>query len=145
MSLFRASPRNVNLGLTILRIATAVVFINHGRQKLFVYGFTGVSGAFAHMGVPAPGLMGPLIGILEFFGGIALLIGLFTRLLSLAFVCDMLGAIFLVQLSKGFGGFEFEFMLLCASLTLALAGAGRFGVDEMLAQRRERGSPASVR
>src|SRR5436305_10851656 len=106
MSFFRSSPRSVDVGLAILRIAEAAVFINHGYQKLFVYGFSGVTGAFGHMGVPLPGLMGPLIGILEFFGGIALIVGLLTRLVALGFMCDMLGAIFLVLFKNGFSHFE---------------------------------------
>src|SRR6266480_1270287 len=139
MSLFRASPRQLNLGLAALRLAVATIFIRHGAQKLFVFGFAGVSGAFAHMGVPFPGLMGPLIGVLEFFGGIALVIGLLTRLLALGFVCDMLGAILLVLLKKGFSGFELEFMLLGSSVALVLMGAGRFSVDSLFADRRDRG------
>jgi len=87
------------------------------------------------MGVPFPGLMGPLIGLLEFFGGIALLVGFLTRLLGVAFALDMLGAILLVQLKKGFSGYEFEFLLLAASAALFLTGAGRFSVDAFLAGR----------
>jgi len=139
MSLFRASPRQPNLGLAALRLAVATIFIRHGAQKLFVFGFAGVTGAFTHMGVPFPGLMGPLIGLLEFFGGIALVIGLLTRLVALGFVCDMLGAILLVLLKKGFSGFELEFLLLGSSLALLLTGAGRFSVDSLIADRRDRG------
>jgi len=136
MILFRSpSPRQLSLGLAALRLAIAAIFINHGRQKLFVYGFAGVTGAFTHMGVPMPGLMGPFIGLLEFFGGIALAIGLLTRLFALGFVFDMLAAILLVQLKKGFSGFEFEFLLLGSSLALVLAGAGGFSVDALLARR----------
>jgi putative oxidoreductase len=136
MILFRSpSPRQLSLGLAALRLAVAAVFINHGRQKLFVYGFAGVTGAFTQMGVPVPGLMGPLIGLLEFFGGIALAIGLLTRLFALGFVFDMLGAILLVQLKRGFGGFELEFLLLGSSLALVLAGAGEFSVDALLGRR----------
>jgi putative oxidoreductase len=136
MILFRApSPRQLSLGLAALRIAVAAVFINHGYQKVFVYGFAGVTGAFTHMGVPMPGVIGPFIGLLEFFGGIALLIGLLTRLFALGFVCDMLGAILLVLLKKGFSGYELEFLLLVASLTLLLTGAGGFSVDAVFARR----------
>ncbi len=139
MILFRsASPRQISVGLAVLRVAVAAVFINHGRQKLFVYGFAGVTGAFTQMGVPFPGIMGPFIGLLEFFGGIALLLGLLTRLLAVGFVCDMLGAIVLVQLKRGFSGYELEFMLLGSSLALALTGAGRFSVDAFLAARQEK-------
>jgi putative oxidoreductase len=136
MILFRSpSPRQLSIGLAALRLAIAAIFINHGRQKLFVYGFAGVTGAFTHMGVPMPGLMGPFIGLLEFFGGIALAIGLLTRLFALGFVFDMLAAILLVQLKKGFSGYEFEFLLLGSSLALLLAGAGGFSVDALLARR----------
>ena len=131
------SPRQLSIGLAVLRVAVAAVFINHGRQKLFVYGFAGVTGAFTQMGAPFPGIMGPFIGLLEFFGGIALLLGLLTRLLAVGFVCDMLGAILLVQLKRGFSGYELEFLLLGSSLALALTGAGRFSVDAFLAARQE--------
>jgi putative oxidoreductase len=136
MFLFRStSSRQLSIGLAVLRVAVAAVFINHGRQKLFVYGFAGVTGAFTQMGVPFPGIMGPLIGLLEFFGGIALVVGFLTRLLGVAFALDMLGAILLVQLKKGFSGYELEFLLLAASVALFLTGGGRFSVDAFLAGR----------
>jgi len=138
MSFFRSSPRQVSIGLAVLRVAVATIFIRHGAQKLFVFGFAGVTGAFTHMGVPLPGFMGPFIGLLEFFGGIALVIGLLTRLVALGLVFDMLGAIVLVRLKGGFSSYELEFLLLGSSLALALTGAGRFSVDALLADRREK-------
>ncbi len=138
MIFFRSpSARQLSIGLVALRVAVAAVFINHGRQKLFVYGFAGVTGAFTQMGVPFPGIMGPFVGLLEFFGGIALIIGLLTRPLALAFAIDMLVAILLVQLKKGFSGYELEFLLLGSSVALLLTGAGRFSVDALLARRQE--------
>ena len=141
MSFLRASsPRQMSLGLAALRLAVATIFIRHGAQKLFVYGFAGVTGAFTQMGVPFPGVMGPFIGLLEFFGGIALAMGFLTRLVALGFVFDMLGAILLVQLKRGFSGYELEFLLLGSSLALALVGAGRFSVDALLAGRHAKES-----
>jgi putative oxidoreductase len=138
MSFFRPSAREASVGLTLLRLATGTVFIRHGYQKLFGFGFAGVTGAFTHMGVPLPGIIGPLIALLEFFGGIALILGLLTRLVALGFVLDMLGAILLVQLKSGFSHFELEFMLLGASLALLFTGAGRFSIDSAVADRQER-------
>jgi putative oxidoreductase len=130
MSFFRSpSPRQLSLGLAVLRVAVATIFIKHGAQKLFVFGFAGVTGAFTHMGIPFPGFTGPFIGLLEFFGGIALLLGLFTRLIAVGFVFDMLVAILLVKLKGGFSGYELEFLLLGSSLALFLTGAGRFSID----------------
>jgi putative oxidoreductase len=145
MSVFRSpSPRQQSLGLAALRIAVAAVFINHGRQKLFVYGFAGVTGAFTQMGVPLPGITGPLIAVLEFLGAIALLVGFLTRPIALLFVFDMLGAIFLVQLKNGFSHFELEFLLLGSSLALFLTGAGSFSVDSLLAARKEKNTANQI-
>ena len=142
MLLFRpSSSRQVSLGLAALRIAAGTIFIRHGAQKLFTFGFAGVTGAFTHMGVPLPGVTGPFIGLLEFFGGIALVIGVLTRLLALGFAFDMLGAILLVQLKNGFSHYELEFLLLVSSVALFLAGAGRFSVDAFIAGR---GAPPAL-
>jgi putative oxidoreductase len=136
MSFFRApSLRQLNLGLAVLRVAVATIFIRHGAQKLFVFGFAGVTGAFTHMGVPLPGFTGPFIGLLEFFGGIALLWGFLTRPIALLFVFDMLVAILLVKLKGGFSGYELEFLLCASSLALFLTGGGSFSVDALLGRR----------
>ena len=145
MSIFRSpSSRQISIGLAVLRVAVAAVFINHGRQKLFVYGFAGVTGAFTQMGIPFPGIMGPLIGLLEFFGGIALLFGFLTRLVTIGFVLDMLGAILLVQLKRGFSGYELEFLLLGSSVALFLTGAGGFSIDALLAGRDKPLTPGEI-
>ena len=137
MFFFRSpSPRALSLGLAVLRIAIGTIFIRHGAQKLFIYGFAGVAGAFTQMGVPFPGITGPFIAVLEFFGGIALVIGLLTRVVAVGLAFDMVVAILLVQLKRGFSGYELEFLLLGSSVTLALAGAGLFSVDALIAGRR---------
>ena len=137
MFLFRApSNRQLSLGLLLLRIAVGAVFIGHGRQKLFGMGFAGVSGMFSHMGVPLPGVMGPFVALLEFFGGIALILGLLTRLVSLGFAIDMLVAILLVRLKDGFSHYELEFLLCASGFALLLMGAGEFSIDAMLGRRK---------
>ena len=131
-------PQRLNAALVILRIVVGAIFIAHGAQKLFVFGLAGVVGAFGQMGVPLPAVTGPAIAFLEFFGGIAVVLGLFTRPLGLLLAADMLGAIALVKISKGLvGGYEFELSLLGIALALALAGAGEYSLDRVLAARKD--------
>ena len=137
--LFSTDTRRQAPGLAIVRIITGIVFVAHGGQKLFQYGLAGVTGTFTQMGIPLPGITAPLVSILEFAGGFALVIGLLTRLVALGLVIDMLGAILLVHLAGGFflpAGYEFALTLLCASLALVIGGPGRFSVDETIARRQ---------
>ena len=85
-----------------------------------------------------PTISGPLVALLEFFGGLALIIGLLTRLAALGLAIDMLGAILIVHLAGGFflpAGYEFALLLMAASLTVAIAGPGAFSVDGSIAGR----------
>lgn len=136
--LFRTSARQGDVALLALRIVAGLVFTAHGAQKLFVYGIAGVQGAFTSMGAPLPFITGPFIAGLEFFGGIALVVGLLTRLVALGLVADMLGAILLVHFANGFfapKGYEFVFTLMGASLALLVAGAGGYSVDAIVGRR----------
>ncbi len=137
--LFASTPRHQAIGIVVLRVLTGVVFAAHGYQKLFVYGMGGVQGAFTKMGAPMPMITGPLVALLEFFGGLALVIGLLTRLAALGLAIDMLGAILIVHLAGGFflpAGYEFALLLFAASLALGVAGPGAFSVDATIAGRR---------
>lgn len=139
-TLFKSpSARQIDIALLIIRAVTGVIFIAHGWQKLFVYGFGGVSGAFAHMGVPAPEVLGPFVALVEFFGGVALVIGLLTRLAALGLAFNMLVAMALVHIKSGFfnpGGIEFPLSLFAAAIVLVFTGAGSFSSDRAVGARR---------
>jgi len=142
MILFRsASPRQTDIGLTILRIVLGVVFMAHGWQKLFVLGLPGVTSGFAQMGIPMPGVMAPFITLLELFGGIALIVGLLTRLAAFGLAADMLVATLLVHMKNGFfapKGIEFTLLLMAGALAVMLAGPGAYSLDALIG-RRSRG------
>ncbi|WKW13407.1 DoxX family protein [Pseudogemmatithrix spongiicola] len=125
--------------LAALRVAIGGIFAAHGAQKLFVYGIDGVTGAFGGMGIPMPGITGPLTGVVELLAGLALVVGLMTRLAGLGLAVIMLGAIGMVHIGAGFwapNGVEFPLALMAGATTIALAGAGRFSLDAAIAARR---------
>ena len=132
------SPRQLDLGLTLLRVVAGIIFAAHGGQKLFVFGLDGVAGSFGQMGVPLAGLVGPLVAFIEFFGGLALVAGLFTRVAGVGLAAVMLGAKALVHAPAGFfapSGIEFVLMLFGAAATLAVTGAGRWSLDALLGRK----------
>ena len=139
MSLFRtASARQTDIGITILRLVVGAIFVAHGGQKLFVFGFDGVAGAFGQMGIPMAGVIGPFVALVEFFGGLALITGLLTRLASLGLLSTMVVAILKVHLPNGFfapTGLEFPLALVGSTAMLALAGAGRWSFDSLIGRR----------
>jgi putative oxidoreductase len=135
--------RNAGWGLTVLRVVVGIVFIMHGYQKLFVWGFDGVEQGFAGMGIPLPGISAIVVSLVEFFCGLALLLGLFTRLAAIPPAIVMIVAITMVHLKNGFynpQGVEFPLTLLAALVCLMLAGPGEAALDNALARRR---GPAS--
>jgi putative oxidoreductase len=130
--------RQLNAGLAVLRVVTGLIFVAHGGQKLFVFGLAGVTSSFTQMGVPLPGVTAPLVALLEFFGGLALVLGLLTRLAALGLAIDMLGAILLVKIKGGFfapRGTEYELLLFTAAVALALIGPGAISIDNAIAGR----------
>ncbi|MGH7446285.1 MAG: DoxX family protein [Longimicrobiales bacterium] len=130
-----------NAGLTLLRVVTGLIFAMHGWQKLFQFGLEGVTSGFAEMGVPLPAITAPGVSLLELVGGIALIVGLLTRVFSALLAIDMIGAILIVHLAAGFflpEGYEFALIMFAASAALALMGAGAWSVDHVIASRRNR-------
>ena len=139
------SRRQIDTALAVLRVVLGITFILHGGQKLFVFGFSGVSGAFAQMGIPAPGLLGPFVAFVEFFGGIAILLGLLTRLAALGIGATMVVAILTVHLKNGFfapTGIEFPLSLLGSAIALVIMGAGDFSLDALIGKRLNGGAVA---
>jgi putative oxidoreductase len=119
--------KSQSLGIAVLRIVVGIVFLAHGYQKVFKFGFHGVAGMLGHMGIPLPAVAAVVLMIVEFVGGILLVTGLATRLPAALLAIDMLVAISAVHAKNGFfnpGGVEFPLTLLAACICLALSGGG---------------------
>ncbi|MBI1725695.1 MAG: DoxX family protein, partial [Candidatus Rokubacteria bacterium] len=111
------------------------VFLVHGAQKLFQFGLGGTAGFLGSLGVPAPTLAAVVVIAVELLGGLAMILGAFTRVVALVLAVHMLVAIVLVHITAGFflpKGYEFALTLLGANLTLFLTGAGAASVDAAL-------------
>jgi putative oxidoreductase len=141
MSTFSAATdKNIDRAMLVLRLVLAAIFIVHGYQKVFVFGPSAVGEMFGHMGIPLPSVAGPFIALLEFAGGIALLLGLFTRVFAFLLACDMLGAMIFVHAKAGFSapkGIENVLGNFGMLVTVALLGAGAYSIDAMLARRKQ--------
>lgn len=123
------------MGLTFVRVIVGLVFVVHGAQKMFMFGPSGVAGAMAQMGIPAPALSAWIVMLLEFFGGLALMAGLLTRVVSALFAFQMLVAVIAVHLKAGFflpAGYEYALTLMVASIGLAVGGPGALALDNTI-------------
>jgi len=144
--------------IIILRLVTGIVFFAHGAQKMLGwfggYGFTGTMGFFTGM-LHIPAVFAFLAIAAEFFGGLGLLFGLFTRVAAFGIFCDMLVAVAMVHRQFGFfmnwagtqkgEGFEFHLLALAITAFLMIRGAGAASVDRLLFASAGDESKARVR
>jgi putative oxidoreductase len=136
---------NAGLSTLALRIPIGIIFMAHGAQKLFAwfggYGLEGTGKWMASIGLEPGYLMALMAGGAEFFGGLALVIGLLVRPAGVALAFAMLIAIFGVHIGNGLfmskNGYEFALALLAASVSLAISGAGSLSIDRILAGTKD--------
>ena len=142
--------------VVLIRIAVATVFVSEGLQK-FLYPAALGAGRFAKIGIPAPEVMGPVIGVLEIVCGALVLAGLLTRVASLLLIADMVVALLStkVPILLGHGFWRFaapsggkpgvwamlheartDLAMLLGSLFLFIVGAGFWSVDARLVPPR---------
>jgi putative oxidoreductase len=123
----------------ILRVGTGLIFIPHGYPKMTGGGGEEKGGhahltqSLAQLGLPFPYAFAVLVGAIEFFGGILLILGLQTQWASLALAFVMLVATGRVLMQRGFvSNADFPFSLLVATLALALLGGGTVSLEQIV-------------
>ncbi|MGP9689446.1 DoxX family protein [Psychrobacter sp. AOP22-C1-C5] len=134
---------NAGVAALILRVPVGLILAAHGAQKLFGWfdgnGLAGTAGWMSSIGLEPGYLMAILAGGAEFFGGLALVLGLLTRPAAVVAGFTMLVAIFSVHIGNGLfaanDGYEYALVLLAASASLAIQGGGYLSLDNLLAKK----------
>ena len=117
--------RKPDVGIFLIRLAVAIVFLYHGIGKLInldatiaFFGTLGLGPIFAY-----------LVGLVEILGGISMLVGFGTQVTGLLLAVVMVGALTLVKLPGAFGKWEIDLVMLLLSLGLAFADNGKYAVE----------------
>lgn len=121
----------------LCRVFCGIVFIVHGYPKIM--NLAGTSTFFSES-VGIPGWLAVPIAILEFFGGILLVVGFASRVLSILFIIEMVCAMYFVHFERGWdvfqGGYEYNVALIILLLSVITLGAGPISIDGAIARRR---------
>ena len=127
-----AGVDNAALAATLLRVSMGILFLAHTWLKLFIFTPAGTAGYFASLGFPA--FLAYFVIAAELFGGIALILGIGTRWVSIALVPILIGSIIAPHGAAGFffsnegGGWEFPAFWAVALVVQALLGDGAFAL-----------------
>lgn len=126
------------IGALILRVILGGLFVAHGADK-FQGGIENIVGWFSSIGLP--GFMAYGVALVEIIGGIALIIGLGTRVISSILALLMIGAIVKVKLSVGLlgngqmAGYELDLAFLAMAVYLAINGSKLWSMNQLFSQK----------
>ncbi len=125
-----------------IRVVLGYLLLRHGLDK-FDTGLSNVGDAFDGWGVPLPDVSATAVALLEVFGGIALILGVGTRFVSIAAIGMLIGAIYYVKADIGvLGGSETDLAYMAGLASLVATGPGRWPVDHVIGL--ERAEPAAA-
>ncbi len=134
--------------IVLVRLMAGAVFLSEGIQK-FLFSDQLGAGRFTRIGIPAPELLAPFVGVVEIVCGAMVLIGLLTRLAAIPLIINMLVAIATTKIpilaGKGFWAMAHEartdWSMLLGSIFLLIAGPGPLSVDSRLGRHRREQQP----
>lgn len=143
--LLKTYPNN---GFSIARLTLGIVIFPHGAQKLLGlfggYGFTATMESFTtQMGLPS--LIAFSIIMIEFFGSISLMLGLFSRFWALSLIGMFIGIIYTTQLQHGFfmnwfgnqagEGYEYSLLIIGLAISIIVNGSGKWSIDSLISKK----------
>ena len=118
------------MGALLLRVVLGITFFVHGISKL-QGGIENTAGWFSSIGIP--GILAYVVTGIELIGGVALIIGLGTKIVSALMALIMVGAIVKVKIGTGFtGGYELDLVLMVIAIYLAMNGSSMISLDSKL-------------
>ena len=124
-------------GITAVRVVFAAIVLVAGYRKVFVSGMPAVVANFTKYGLPEPAVLAYYIVILELFGGVLLLVGLFGRWLGLLYIGEFVVASFQVKFpAEGWQGGRLDLLLIACAILFFVAGSGRAALDELWERER---------
>ncbi|AXT49924.1 DoxX family protein [Aquimarina sp. BL5] len=138
-----------NMGYSIARLTLGLVIFPHGAQKLLGlfggYGYTATMESFTtQMGLPS--FIAFSIIIIEFFGSISLILGLFSRFWAVSLIGMFIGIIYTTQLAHGFfmnwfgnqagEGYEYSLLIIGLALTIMVNGSGTWSIDKLISKKQ---------
>lgn len=129
-----------DVGAVVLRVVLGLIFLVHGLSK-FQGGIANTVGYFDSLSIF--GFLAYVVALIELVGGIMLILGIGTRIVSVLFAVIMLGAIFTAKLSAGFlgndqmAGYELELALLTMAVFLAIASSSAFALGNKIFRSEE--------
>jgi putative oxidoreductase len=138
-----------DISLLVLRAIVGIIFVVHGAGDIFEAGVSSNVENYREAGIPLPALSAPFAAYVQFLGGLALIAGLASRLVSLGMVVVMAGALVFVHageqipIGQDGSGSGFALIMGAASLAIVLAGPGRFSLDYLIATRAA-GAPVAT-
>jgi putative oxidoreductase len=124
--------RNAPFAALLLRVTMGAMFLAHASLKIFVFTPAGTAGFFGSIGLP--GWLAYIVMLMEVVGGIALIVGFMPRLVALAMIPILLGAIYAIHGAAGYyfdsatGGWEFPAFWIVGLVALALLGDGPYAL-----------------
>lgn len=131
-----------DIGLLLARVILGIVMFAHGYQKMLINGIGRTTDGFENLSIPLAIVSASFVTLVEFAGGVLMILGALTTLVCVLMSIVMVGAAVFVHIPKGIflatGGWELVGVITVGLLVLAAWGPGRYSIDRLIVDHRRR-------